>query len=85
MAKLAKLKLTDQEIEKYQHELSDILGLVEQLNEVDVTGLKPTTQVTGLTDVTRPDVVRDYDISADELLKNVPAKQGKSIKVRRVL
>ena len=85
LASLAKLKLTDQEIEKFQHELSDILGYVEKLSEVDVTGLEPTTQVTGLTDVTRPDEVKNYGASPTELLSNVPTRSGNNIKVRRVL
>ena len=43
LARLAKLELTEEEIVKFQHELADILGYVEKLSEVDVTGLKPTT------------------------------------------
>ncbi len=85
LASLAKLKLTEEEIERYQTELSDILGYVEKLDEVDVTGLEPTTQVTGLTDVTRPDEIVDYGASQEDLLKNVPDRSNNSIKVRRVL
>lgn len=85
LAGLAKLNLTDDEIEKFQTELSEILGYVEQLSEVDVTGLAPTTQVTGLTNITRKDEVRNYGMDQQALLKNVPARQGNDIKVRRVL
>lgn len=85
LAQLSKLNLTEDEIKSFQKELSDILGYVEKLNEVDVTGLEPTTQVTGLTDVMRPDVVKDYGTPTGKLLQNVPDRQGNSIKVRRVL
>lgn len=85
LARLAKLELTEEEIEKFRTELSDILGYVEKLSEADVTGLQPTTQVTGLTNVTRDDVIGDYGVDQQALLKNVPDRQGNSIKVRRVL
>lgn len=85
LAQLSKLSLTEEEITKFQSELDEILGYVEKLSEVDVKGLEPTTQVTGLTNVLRSDDIVDYGISQDELLKNVPNKQGNSIKVRRVL
>lgn len=85
LARLAKLKLTDKEVEKFKHELSDILGYVEKLSEANVTGLEATTQVTGLTNVMRKDIVKNYGLSQEDLLKNVPQRQGNNIKVRRVL
>jgi aspartyl-tRNA(Asn)/glutamyl-tRNA(Gln) amidotransferase subunit C len=85
LARLAKLELSDKEIEQYRTELSEILAYVEQLQKVDVRGLKPTTQVTGLKNVMRPDVVKDYQTTPDDLLKNVPARLGNYIKVKRVL
>ncbi len=85
LARLARLRLTEEEVVLYQKELSAILSYVEQLNSVDVTGLEPTYQVTGLTNVTRPDVVADYNMSQADLLKNVPQKEDVYIKVRRML
>lgn len=85
LAKLAKLSLTDQEIAQYQTELSEILGLVETLENADTDGLEPTTQVTGLTNVTRADVVRQYGMDQAALLRNVPSRKDNEIKVRRVL
>ncbi len=85
LAKLAKLELTEEEIQKFRSELSDILGYVEKLSEVDVTGLKPTTQVTGLTNVMRKDTEKNYGLDQQALLKNVPDRVGNNIKVRRVL
>jgi len=85
LAKLAQLDLTDEEINKFQKEISEILGYVEQLQNVDVKGLKPTYQVTGLKNVTRKDEIIDYGASQADLLKNVPELENKQIKVRRVL
>ena len=85
LARLARLQLSDEEVEEYSSELSQILGYVEQLGGVDVSGLEPTNQVTGLTNVTRKDEVRDYGYQPDELLKNVPAVEANQIKTKRVL
>lgn len=57
VAKLARLGLRDDEISKFQTQLSGILDYVEMLNEVDTDGVEPTAQVTGLTNVTRKDEV----------------------------
>jgi len=85
LARLARLDLTADEIEKYRAELSEILHYVEQLQSVDVEGLEPTRQVTGLTNVTRRDEVKDYGYEPRDLLKNVPATKDNQIKVKRML
>lgn len=85
LAQLARLDLTEDEIKEYAAELSAILQYVEQLQKVDVKGLEPTNQVTGLTNVMRPDEVKDYGYAPDDLLKNVPAVKDKQIKVKRML
>jgi aspartyl-tRNA(Asn)/glutamyl-tRNA(Gln) amidotransferase subunit C len=85
LARLARLDLTDEEVAEFQDELSAILQYVEQLQSVDVEGLKPTNQVTGLTNVTRPDEVRDYGYKVEKLLENVPAVKDNQIQVKRML
>lgn len=85
LARLSRLKLTDEEIEKFRTELSEILDYVEKLNQVDVSGLEPTQQVTGLKNVMRADEVCDYGYMADDLLKNAPATEKPMFKVKRVL
>jgi len=85
LARLARLELSDDEIESYREELSEILQYVEQLQDVDVNGLKPTNQVTGLTNVTREDEVRDYGYDTEDLLKNVPKVKDHQIQVKRML
>ncbi len=85
LAELAKIGLTDEEVSSLSVELGQIVEFVEQLQKVDVDSVEPTDQVTGLTGVTRPDEVRTYAISTDELLKNAPDRDGNYIKVKRVL
>ena len=85
LAHLARLELSEAEVEQFRTELSEILGYVNQLQNIDTKGLQPTYQVTGLTSVTRPDEVIDYGASPKALLKNVPALEGNLIKVKRVL
>jgi len=85
LAKLARLKLTEDEIAEYQRELADILQYVEQLNDVDVLGLEPTSQVTGLVNVSRKDEEIDYGYAPLDLLKNVPEVEDNLIKVKRMI
>jgi aspartyl-tRNA(Asn)/glutamyl-tRNA(Gln) amidotransferase subunit C len=85
LARLARLDLTDAEVEEYSHELSEILQYVEQLATVDVAGLQPTNQVTGLTNVMRDDEVKDYGYAAADLLKNLPDAKDEHIKVKRMI
>ena len=85
LARLARLRLTDAEVEKYQKELSSILEYVEHLNTVDVSNITPTYQVSGLTNVAREDELIDYGVSNKELLSNVPQHDGLYIKVKRML
>jgi aspartyl-tRNA(Asn)/glutamyl-tRNA(Gln) amidotransferase subunit C len=85
LAALSRLKLTEEEIEKFRNELSEILDYVEILDKVDVAGLEPTYQVTGLKNVTRQDEVKDYQAKPDNLLKIAPSVQDNQYKVKRVL
>jgi aspartyl-tRNA(Asn)/glutamyl-tRNA(Gln) amidotransferase subunit C len=85
LARLARLTITDEEVEKYRAELSEILKYVEQLQSADVTGLQPTTQVTGLTNVMRDDEIVDYGVSRDDLLRLAPQTLDGHVKVKRMI
>ncbi len=85
LARLARISLSDAEVEEFSGELSAILQYVEQLSSVDVEGLKPTNQVTGLTNVMRKDEVIDYGYKPEDLLKNVPGVQNSQLKVKRMI
>ena len=85
LARLSRLKLTDAEVDEFREEMSAILGYVEMLDKADVAGLKPTYQVTGLSNVTRADEVATYAAAPDDLQKNLPARKKGYIKVKRML
>lgn len=85
LASLSKLALTDEEIESFREQISRILDYVEQLQAVDISGLEPTSQVTGLLNVERLDEIRGYGYDPKTLLANVPTVEEDQIKVRRVL
>jgi aspartyl-tRNA(Asn)/glutamyl-tRNA(Gln) amidotransferase subunit C len=85
LAALARISLNDQEVDEFSEELTAILQYVEQLSSVDVAGLAPTNQVTGLTNVMRGDDVKDYGYEPLELLKNVPNTQDNLLKVKRMI
>lgn len=85
LAELSNLVLTDKELDSFASELTEILDYVEQLQSVNIDGLKPTAQVTSLTNVVREDELIDYGVSQAELLKNTPMREADYIKVKRVL
>lgn len=85
LAQLARLELKADEVEEFRGELSEILKYVEQLQTVDVTGLQPTHQVSGLTNVLRKDEPIDYGYDHDALMQNLPAQKDNQIKVKRML
>src|SRR5579884_2600089 len=85
LARLARLEISQEEMIEYASELSAILEYVEQLDKIDVEGLEPTNQVTGLVNVTRPDEIKNYGYQADDLLKLVPQVKDRQIKTQRIL
>lgn len=69
VAKLAKLELTKEEIEKYKKQLSSVLEHFKELNEVETKDVNPTSQTTGLIDITREDKVdANQVLTVDEAL-----------------
>lgn len=88
VAKLARLGLTEVEVEKFQTQLSGILYYVEQLNEVNTDKVLPTAQVTGLANVMREDKVAQGDdvLAVPEELLNCSTfpKEKHQIKVKSV-
>jgi len=85
LADLSRLRLTDEEVERFGPELSAILDYVEKLNKTDTTGLEPTYQVSGLKNVMRSDEIKPYQASPKALLKGAPAIENNQFKVKKVL
>ena len=84
IAHLARIAVTDAEVPHLQGELNAILGFVEQLNEVDVTGVEPMTSVTPMEMKKRADVVNDGDI-ADDVVANAPVTEDHFFLVPKVV
>ena len=85
LAHLARLELSESEIDEYASELSEILQYVTMLSSVEVDDLTPTHQVSGLINITRQDETIDYGYDPRDLLENLPAKQDNQIKVKRMI
>ena len=85
LAQLSSLQLDDAEVTALQADLGNILSYIEQLSELDTTGVEPTYQVTDLTNVWRDDSVDDYGISRESLLALAPDADQDQIKVPKVL
>jgi aspartyl-tRNA(Asn)/glutamyl-tRNA(Gln) amidotransferase subunit C len=76
VAKLARIRVEEDRLDALAQEFSAILGFIEQLNEVDVTGVDPMTSVTPMRLKRREDVVTDGNQQA-AVLKNAPdAREG---------
>ena len=85
LAQLSSLQLDDAEADALGTDIENILGYIEQLSELDTTGVEPTYQVTDLQNVWREDVVDTYGSNREELLSLAPAVEASQIKVPKVL
>lgn len=80
IAKLARLSLTETEITKFTRDLSEVVKYVEQLKELDTTGVEPMIGAVELLKELRDDIVIDSGLR-DEMLKNAPDSEDTAIKV----
>jgi len=85
LAQLSNLQLSDDEVVSLRADLENIIGYIQQLDELDTTGVEPTYQVTDLKNVWRDDVVDNYGIDKMSLLQLAPATEADQIKVPKVL
>ena len=85
LAQLSSLQLTEDEVTSLQVDLENIVGYIQQLDELDTTGIDPTYQVTDLENVWREDVVDNYGIDKNALLSLAPEIEAEQIKVPKVL
>ncbi len=85
LAQLSSLQLSDTEVADLQTDLANILTYIEQLGQLDTTGVVPTYQVTGLENVWRDDSVQTSEVTREELLALAPEQASHSVKVPKVL
>ena len=86
VAKLAKLDLTEEEIEKFTSQLSSVVDYFSDLSEVDTEGVEPTSQTTGLENVKREDATKsDEVLTQDEALSGTEETYNGYFKVDAIL
>jgi aspartyl-tRNA(Asn)/glutamyl-tRNA(Gln) amidotransferase subunit C len=85
LAQLSSLQLDDDEIDGLQTDIGNILDYINQLSELDTSGVEPTYQVTDLKNIWRADIVDDYGIDRDDLIALAPDSEQGQIKVPKVL
>jgi aspartyl-tRNA(Asn)/glutamyl-tRNA(Gln) amidotransferase subunit C len=84
VAHLARIAVADDEVDSLQGELNAILAFVDQLREVDVTGVDPMTSVTPMAMKMRKDEVSDGGIG-DAIVQNAPAREDHFFLVPKVV
>lgn len=84
VARLARLELNPTEEERFTKELNDILKFVEQLKELDTTGIEPTAHAITVRNVFRPDRV-EASLDPEAALANAPDRSGNFFKVPKIL
>jgi aspartyl-tRNA(Asn)/glutamyl-tRNA(Gln) amidotransferase subunit C len=85
IAKLARLGLADEEIAKYQKDLSEILGYIDKLKEVDIEGVKPFTHSIEVSNVLRRDArIERKKEDIEKLRAAFPGKKSGYLKVKAI-
>ena len=84
IAALARIGISDEEIDLYAGQLSDIIDQFEILNEVDTSGVEPTGHAGDLRGVMREDTPQD-SLTTDATLRNAPRRDGEFFRVKAVL
>ncbi len=84
VAKLARLALSDAEIEEFTGQLGAILGYVEKMNELDTTGVEPLAHCLPIRSILRADEVRE-SLGTEKTLANAPDRDGSFFRVPKIL
>ena len=84
VAKLARLEVSDGEKEKFTAQLNDILIYIDQLNELDTTGVEPMTHAIAVTNAFREDKMMD-SLGTEGALANAPDTRGDFFRVPKVI
>ncbi len=84
VANLARLELTPEEEAQFSTQLSDILEYIEQLSELDVADVPPTTRAIDVSNITREDKLQPYP-DREAILSSAPEQEGDFFKVPKIL
>jgi len=84
VARLARLALSDEEVERMRQELDGILGYIDKLRALNTEGVEPTSHAVPLTNVMRDDEPQP-SYPRDEMLANAPDRAGELFRVPRII
>ena len=84
VARLARLHLTDSELERMRAQLDAILAYIDKLTALDVEGVEPTSHAVPLVNVMRPDALAP-SLSQSDALANAPDRAGEFFRVPRII
>lgn len=84
IAKLSKLEFSEQELDKFTNDLSNIVDFANQLANIDVEDVKPTAHILDIQNVFKEDEIKPSYLR-EEILKNAPSAQGGCISVPKVV
>ncbi|MCX5782762.1 MAG: Asp-tRNA(Asn)/Glu-tRNA(Gln) amidotransferase subunit GatC [Elusimicrobia bacterium] len=86
VARLARLKLTEEEKEKFSSQLESIISYIDQLNELDTREIEPTSHILDLENAFREDEVKKSSAELiKQILNNAPDREGNFFKVKKVI
>lgn len=84
VANLARLELTADEEAQFTTQLGSILDYIEQLNQLDVTNVAPTTRAIDVSNITREDILQPY-ADREAILNSAPQQEGDFFRVPKIL
>lgn len=83
IARLANLNLSEAEVEKFRLQLSAILDYMEVISSIDTSNVSPTTQITGLKNISRGDIPQT-SLNQEDAVATAPSKHNGFIKVKAI-
>lgn len=84
IAKLASLKIKDEEIEEYRKNLQDILNFANTINSIDTSEIEETNGISSNVNVFREDEIKDFK-DVESLMQNAPEKSGNMFVIPKVI
>lgn len=85
IALLARIGIKENEVEKYQKDLSAVLDFFRELEKVKTDGVEPIGHITGMVGVARADQTEDFESAGKaQMIKNVPETKDGFVKVKSV-
>lgn len=85
IANLARIGLSEEEKKKFQEDLGSVLDYIDKLQKIDVSGVEPTANITGLENQIREDENGSSHADAGKLLDMAPEKKDGYVKTRQIL